>query len=38
MRYTLEQLDRRWGSTENYLLQAGVDRATQDALRDKLLA
>ncbi|NQY91925.1 MAG: tyrosine-protein phosphatase [Deltaproteobacteria bacterium] len=38
MRYTLEQLDRRWGSTESYLLQAGVDRATQDALRDKLLA
>lgn len=37
MRYTLAELDRRWGSTEGYLRWIGVDDRTVDRLRRNLL-
>lgn len=38
MRYTLSQLDRRWGSTAGYLERIGVGSAVVDGLRRNLLS
>ncbi len=37
MQYTLDELDRRWGSTEGYLAEIGVASGTVSALRARLL-
>jgi protein-tyrosine phosphatase len=37
MRHTLAELDRRWGSTEQYLQSIGVDAATIECARRNLL-
>jgi len=37
MRYTLGELDRRWGCTEDYLGSIGIEAATIDAIRRNLL-
>lgn len=37
MRYTLEELDRRWGSTDGYLRWIGVPSETVESLRRSLL-
>ncbi|RMD83103.1 MAG: tyrosine-protein phosphatase [Candidatus Dadabacteria bacterium] len=37
MRYTLQQWDRRWGSTEGYLDAIGFGQAQRQALRSRLL-
>jgi len=38
MRYTLGELDRRWGSTADYLTAIGVPGAVVEALRHNLLS
>jgi protein tyrosine/serine phosphatase len=37
MRYTLAELDRRWGSTSGYLRSIGVTEQTEDAIRTRLV-
>jgi protein tyrosine/serine phosphatase len=37
MRYTLAELDRRWGSTSSYLRSIGVDERTELAVRAALV-
>jgi protein-tyrosine phosphatase len=38
MRYTLRELDRRWGSTEDYLVWIGIDEDVVERLRLNLLS
>jgi protein tyrosine/serine phosphatase len=37
MRFTLGELDRRWGSTREYLAAAGVDHSVLESLRKNLV-
>ena len=37
MRYTLDELDRRWGSTSGYLRWAGVSEAIEEGVRRNLV-
>ena len=37
MRYTLDELDRRWGSTRAYLRWAGVSEAVEQSMRNNLI-